>query len=244
VEGIGTEVAWGVEVGYSIKYPRWAANLNLYRTTWENRPVKTTLAIGGTQTTVAIPNIGSVHQGIELDAVYKTPWFFDIEGLFSYGDWRWKGDALAFYYEEGIDTPVDSIDVAANGVHVGDAAQFQVAGSINVKPVEGVYVKGQFTYFDNNFSEFNPLDLQGENRNRDSWKMPSYYLLDIHAGWTIKLKKMDVSLRASVLNVLDAMFISDASNNAASGLQNFDATSAHVFMGMGRRWTATVGIKF
>jgi len=244
VEGIGTEVAWGVEVGYSIKYPRWAANLNLYRTTWENRPVKTSVAIGGTQTTIAIPNIGSIHQGIELDAVYKTPWFFDVEGLVSFGDWRWKGDALAFYFQEGSDTPIDSIDVAADGVHVGDAAQFQVAGGIKVKPVEGVYIKGQITYFDNNFSDFNPLDLQGENRNRDSWKMPSYYLFDIHAGWTIKLKKMDVSLRASVLNVLDAMFISDASNNAASGLQNFDATSAHVFMGMGRRWTATVGIKF
>jgi iron complex outermembrane receptor protein len=244
VEGIRTELSWGVELGYSIKYPRWAANLNIYRTTWENRPVKTSVSIGGTATTVAIPNIGSIHQGIELDAVYKTPWFFDVEGLISYGDWRWNGNALAYYYPEGSDIASDSSEVAADGVHVGDAAQFQVAGSINVKPVEGVYIKAQFTYFDNNFSDFNPLDLQGANRNRDSWKMPSYYLLDIHAGWTIKLKKMDVSLRASVLNVLDAMFISDASNNASSGIQNFDAASATVFPGMGRRWTATVGIKF
>lgn len=244
LDNIKTEMFWGVELGYSVKYPRWAANLNLYRTTWENRPLKTSVQIGGVQTTVALPNLGSVHQGIEFDAVYKTPWYFDIEGLVSYGDWRWKGDVLALYYVDGVDTAIGSINVAANGVHLGDAAQFQVAGSINIKPIEGVYIKGQITYFDNNYSQFNPLDLRGDNRNRDSWQLPSYYLLDIHAGWTIKLKKMDVSLRASVLNVLDAMFISDAQNNAASGIQNFDAASAHVFMGMGRRWTATVGIKF
>jgi hypothetical protein len=244
VDGIKTEVAWGVELGYSVKYPRWAANLNLYRTTWETRPVRTSVAIGGTPTTINIPNIGSVHQGIEVDAVYKTPWFFDVEGLFSFGDWRWKGSALAYYYEDGNDNPVDSVDVDANGVHVGDAAQFQVAGSIKIKPVKGVYIKGQITYFDNYFSDFNPLDLQGENRGRDSWKVPSYYLLDIHAGWTIKLKKMDVSLRASVLNVLNKTYISDARNNAVSGSQTFDATSAQVFMGQGRRWTATVAVKF
>jgi iron complex outermembrane receptor protein len=244
VEGVTTELAWGVELGYSVKYPRWAANLNLYRTTWENRPVKTTVPIGGTPTTINIPNLGSVHQGVEVDAVYKTPWFFDIEGLISYGDWRWKGKALAYYYQDGNDVPIDSVDVDADGVHVGDAAQFQVAGSIKIKPVKDVYIKGQITYFDNYFSNFNPLDLQGGNRGRDSWKVPSYYLLDIHAGWTIKLKKMDVILRASVLNVLNKTYISDADNNAVSGTQSFDATSAQVFMGQGRRWTATVGIKF
>ena len=244
VEGVTTEIAWGVELGYAVKYPRWAANLNLYRTTWENRPVKTSVAIGGTPTTINIPNIGSVHQGIEVDAIYKTPWFFDIEGLVSYGDWRWRGSARAFYFEEGNDNPVDSLDVDADGVHVGDAAQFQLAGSIKIKPVKGVYIKAQLTYFDNFFSNFNPLDLTGDNRGRDSWKVPAYYLLDVHAGWTIKLKKMDVSLRASVLNVLDATYISDAENNAVSGSQNFDAGSAEVFMGMGRRWTATIGVKF
>lgn len=244
VEGIGTEVAWGVELGYSVKYPRWAANLNLYRTTWENRPEKISVSIGGTPTLVALPNLGSVHQGVELDAVYKTPWFFDIEGLFSFGDWRWKGTAIAYSYEEGSDLPSDADTVAADGVHIGDAAQFQVGGSISVKPVDGVYLKGQITYFDNNYASFSPLDLQGANSNRDSWRLPSYYLLDLHAGWTIKLKKMDVMIRASVLNVLDRMYITDASNNAVSSMQNFDAASAKVYMGMGRRWTAGIGLKF
>jgi outer membrane receptor protein involved in Fe transport len=47
-----------------------------------------------------------------------------------------------------------------------------------------------------------------------------------------------------VLNVLNKTYISDARNNAVSGSQTFDATSAQVFMGQGRRWTATVAVKF
>jgi len=254
VQGVKSEVSWGVELGYSISYPRWAANLNLYNTVWENRPITTSVSIGGTPTTISIPNIGSTHRGIELDGAYKTPWYFDIEGLVSYGDWRWKGNSLAYYYQEGSDVPIDSVDVEADGVHVGDAAQFQVAGSIKIKPIKDlyikkwltlkdVYLKAQITYFDNYYANFNPLDLQGENRGRESWKIPAYYLFDIHAGWTIKLKKMDVSLRVSVLNVTDHVYISDAQNNATSS-QTFDATGAKVFMGQGRRWTATVGVKF
>jgi iron complex outermembrane receptor protein len=243
VQGVKSEVSWGVELGYSVRYPRWAANVNLYNTVWENRPVTTRISVGGTPITVSLPNIGSEHRGVEVDGTYKTPWFFDIEGLFSYGDWRWKGKTTAYSYQEGSDTPIDSVKVDASGVHVGDAAQFQVAGSIKVKPAKGVYIKAQITYFDNNYANFQPLDLQGENGGRESWKIPAYYLLDIHAGWTIKLKKMDVSLRVTVLNVLDRLYISDAQNNATSS-QTFDATGAKVFVGQGRRWTATVGVKF
>jgi iron complex outermembrane receptor protein len=182
-------------------------------------------------------------EGIEIDGVYRTPWFFDIEGLVSYGDWRWKGKSTAYSYQEGSDVPIDTITVDVDGVRVGDAAQFQLSGGIKVKPIENVYIKGQITYFDNYFAQFQPIDLIDENGGRQSWKIPAYYLFDVHAGWTIKLKKMDINLRVSVLNITDHVYISDADNNATSS-QTFDATGAKVFMGQGRRWTATVGIKF
>jgi len=245
VQGVGNEFVWGLELGYSVSYPRWAANLNLYRTSWENRPVRSqTRNIGGTPVAVAIPALGALHQGIEIDAVYRTPWFFDIEGLFSWGDWRWQGGTTAYYYAEQSDTPIDSIDFDATGVHVGDAAQTQIALSIKAKPVENFYFKPQFTYFARNYANFDATTLQGDNKGRESWQLPDYWLLDLHAGYTIKLKKLDISLRASVLNVVDAWYITDADNNGAPGNQTFDATRATVFMGMGRRWTAGIGLKF
>lgn len=243
VQDIGNEFIWGTELGYSVKYQRWAANLNLYRTTWENRPVRSsTINVGGQPISVAIPALGAVHQGIELDGVYKTPWYFDVEGLISVGDWRWRGGATAYYYVEQQTAPIDSIDFDATGVKVGDAAQFQVSGSLKFKPTKGVYIKGQLTYFDDHYANFDATTLQGDNKGRQSWRLPAYYLFDIHAGWTIKLKKVDVTLNASMLNVLDQTYISDADNNAYS--QTFDATGAAVHIGMGRRWTASVGVTF
>jgi outer membrane receptor protein involved in Fe transport len=53
---------------------------------------------------------------------------------------------------------------------------------------------------------------------------------------------MDVSIRASILNLLDELYISDATNNSYT--QSFDATGASVYIGQGRRWTASVGLKF
>ena len=242
VQGIGNEFAWGTELGYSVRYPRWAANLNLYRTAWENKPVITSVFVGGERLRVAVPGLGSLHQGVELDGAFKTPWYFDIEGLVSYGDWRWTGESQAFYYDQATGLPVDSFDVDADGVLVGDAAQFQIAGSLKFKPVKGVYVKARISYFDKHYANFNAISLQGDNKGRQSWRVPSYYTMDLHAGWTIKLKKMDISLRASVLNLLDELYISDATNNAFT--QSFDATGASVYVGMGRRWSASVGLKF
>jgi hypothetical protein len=242
VQGIGNEFAWGTELGYSVRYPRWASNLNLYRTAWENKPLVTSVFVGGERLSVAVPGLGSLHQGVELDGAYKTPWFFDIEGLVSYGDWRWTGESKAFYYDQSTGLPVDSFDVDADGVLVGDAAQLQLGGSLKFKPVKGVYIKARISYFDKHYANFNAISLQGDNQGRQSWRVPAYYTVDLHAGWTIKLKKMDVSLRASVINLLDELYISDATNNAYT--QSFDATGASVYIGQGRRWSASVGVKF
>ena len=78
-----------------------------------------TINIGGNPVQVAIPALGAVHQGIELDGIYQTPWYFDIEGLVSVGDWRWRGGATAYYYIEQQIAPIDSIDFDATGVKVG-----------------------------------------------------------------------------------------------------------------------------
>jgi len=58
---------------------------------------------------------------------------------------------------------------------------------------------------------------------------------------------MYLDFKINVLNVLNTTFISDALNNDTyiSGNQfNFDAASASVFMGMGRRLTSSLKISF
>ncbi|MFT6002092.1 MAG: outer membrane receptor protein involved in Fe transport, partial [Flavobacteriales bacterium] len=75
----------------------------------------------------------------------------------------------------------------------------------------------------------------------------------LHTGYSFKLKTTGfdkispiLSIRLSVLNLLDTKYISDAQNNDqyTQSYNNFDAQSASVFYGLGRRFNASLQLKF
>ena len=72
-------------------------------------------------------------------------------------------------------------------------------------------------------------------------------MFDLHCGYKIKLtSKNKLNLRFSILNLLDKMYISDAQNNDPynANYQDFDAKSAGVFFGLGRRFNLSATINF
>ena len=79
----------------------------------------------------------------------------------------------------------------------------------------------------------------------DSWLIPKYYIVDLHAGYGFKVKGARMDLRFSLLNALNAIYISDAQNNDQYTTQSdggFDATSAAVFIGPPRRYNLSLKI--
>jgi outer membrane receptor protein involved in Fe transport len=69
----------------------------------------------------------------------------------------------------------------------------------------------------------------------------------LHAGYKFKLwDKNKLDLKLSVLNLLDKMYISDAQNNDPynASYQDFDAKSAGVFFGLGRRFNISAKFTF
>ena len=80
----------------------------------------------------------------------------------------------------------------------------------------------------------------------DSWELPVYYLVDLNAGYRFTFKHFKLDVRASVMNLLDRVYISDAKNNDSYSTHttDFDASSAGVFFGMGRTFNASVAISF
>jgi len=190
---------------------------------------------------VSIPGLNANHRGIELDFVYNILHNLSAEGTVSLGDWRWHGQKTAYYYTpDGVLT--DSIDFNADNIKVGDAAQTQLGGSIRYEPFKNFYIKPRITWFDDYYADFAPESLQGANGERQSWEIPSYYLVDLHAGYTIALKTKKIDIRGSILNLLNRRYISDARNNEFGS--TFDAQSAGVFFGMGIRWNASIAFRF
>lgn len=249
VGGLENEKITAGELGYQYRSHTFSLNANAYYTLWRNRPVNAILVPedpanpDSERKPAAINGIGARHMGMELDFAWAFARRWKWEGLVSIGDWIWDKEAI-FISPTGDTTRFDP-----TGVYVGDAAQIQLGSALRFEPVKNAYVTARATYFGKNYSNFEPRSLTGINARRQSWQMPDYWLMDIHAGYTLRRKKFPtLDFRASLLNAFDTLYISDGNNNDTAGntigTQDFDAKSATVFFGLGRRWTVSLEISF
>ncbi|MEY3836125.1 MAG: hypothetical protein RI989_1553, partial [Bacteroidota bacterium] len=209
--------------------------------------------------TVNIRGMNARHQGAEFDFAYKINDRITFEGLASFGDWIWtSSDTILIFDDNGnpvYSNPGDpnseqySVVYDANGVHVSDAAQTQLGAMLRYEWKNGAYAKTRYTWFDRYFSDMNPFELKGENAGRESWRIPSYGTLELHAGYGKEYRGIRWDLRGSVFNVLNSVFITDARNNDLNALYNnkdfnFDASSAGVFFGQGRWFNVSLSATF
>ena len=195
-----------------------------------------------------------MNQGLEIDFAYKLNTKFTLEGLCSFGDWKYTSSEEVRFYDEDNRPIVENgeavvFDFDAEGVHVGDAAQTQFGLSIRYEPTHKSYIKIRGTHFDNHYADFDPISLSEENGTggTESWITPAYQLIDMHCGHRIRLsKKENINIRLSILNLLDKIYISDALNNDKynSMHSDFDAKSAGVFFGLGRRTNLSLQYNF
>lgn len=273
---IRNEKVKAIEGGLAYGSPKFSMNLNAYYTLWDNRPVDYAPAVSITEY-VPDPNnpdsliagqsstyyaningLGALHKGIEFDFAYKVTRQLVIQGIFSLGDWRWNS-ADTVRVRDDFGKTVLTQYLNAKGLHVGDAAQFQLGGEIRYEPLKDLYISGHVTYFDKYFSNFDPMSYDQANASNaanfdaegnpvDPWMIPSFYLVDFHAGYSLRVyDAYRIQFRLNVLNALNTIYVADADDNSRNIGQSWnthDARSAAVYFGLGRRYTASVTIKF
>jgi len=234
-ENLKNEEIASAELGYNLKTQSLRFAFNAYYTNWKNRPITGTRTNGTENFYYNVPGMLALHKGIEIDIEYFASKKLSMEGVLSLGDWRWKSANTAYVTDENGNIVGDPIQFDARNVRVGDAAQFQTSAAVRYAPFKGFYVKPRITFFDNNFAEFNPDALTGDNGGRQSWKMPSYYMIDVSFGYTREIsKKYSLGIRGNLMNVTNEVFITDALNNEFGSTYN--GQSAGVYYGMGFRW--------
>lgn len=235
---IENQKVYSVELGYGFKSKKFSANVNGYYTLWRNKPPSYTPTTPDGDS-YNINGLDALHKGVELDFIYKILPNLDFEGLASIGDWKTiSGSTANIVDQDGNILAV--VDFSAVNVHVGDAAQIQYGASLRYEVIKGLYFKLRYTYFGKNFANFDPTNLVGTNKDRESWQMPNYNLLDFNFGYELKfLKKYKATLNGGVMNILNTVYITDAQNG-----EGFDASTANVFVGMGRRFNLGLKVSF
>ncbi len=236
---VKNEEVIAAELGSGYKSPKFALNLNAYYTRWNNRPTTASVRTDPTDPDIRetrnIAGLKAIYRGVELDFAYhiiknRLTW----EGTFSLGDWVWDTDANSVIVGGDNDDQL-ATPFSAKGVHVGNAAQFQLGSTLRYEPIKGLFLKGRWMYFGKNYSDFQPERLTGINEDREAWQLPDYSIVDLFAGYKFKLDKMRFILNAGLLNALNTTYISDASTRIGFNLDQIE-----VFFGQGRRWTASL----
>lgn len=256
---IKNEKVKSIELGYSYVQPRFTLNVNTYYTIWENKPSdkKTYLedpVNKDIRYTVNINKMNARHMGAEFEFAVRITDDLLFESILSIGDWIWTSKDTALVYNDDGQL-VGKIPFDARGLHVGDAAQFQNRESLRWQIKKGLYVSGSFTWFGKHYSEFNPMDYQPDNEYAfdengepiQSWKIPSYYMFDFNAGYSWYVKDIGFHIKGSVLNAFNGVYITDAQNNDSylnPYMTGFNANSASVYMGLGRRFNVSLRISF
>ena len=258
------EKIFSAEVGYGFRSSKFNANLNLYRTEWRDRwariPNQTFVtASGNVRGYSEINGITQVHMGVEVDATYKPVKFLELQGMFSYGDYRYKGNATGTDFDESnnpVTTTGGSTTLYLDKVKVGGSGnssipQLTASLGATIKPISDLSIYGTWRFVGNLYSAVNTNDYKTVARQEQgALRLPDYNLLDLGVSYKLRLRERSqyFTFGANVYNVIDTYYISDASTSihttgASTTYKGID-TKNRVFFGAGRTWAASVAFNF
>ena len=227
------------ELGYTFRAEKFTANLNVYRTEWKDRTETASFQQpDGTNATANILGVNAVHQGVELDFVYRATDKLNITGMASLGDWRWGSNVENVKIFNDAQEEVDEVDLFIKDLHVGDAAQTTFALGTSYKLTPETTFTIDANYFADLYSDFDPSD-RGTLGAPDAWKVPSFTLVDTAIRHKFNFGSFDASIIARVNNVFDTVYISDAQDRGTS-----TAAEAQVYYGAGRTFSVGAKINF
>ena len=257
------EKVMGLELGYGFRSSKFSANVNVYHTTWKDRYYNESNDLDVNNTpdnpdddirgSVNLYGVEQIHSGLELDGLYRVTDNLKLRGMLSVGNWVYGDNVSATYLDNDNDVimsggqPVEET-LYLKDVKVGDAAQFTMNFGAeyqllnNLKVDAGIYHAGML------YAKASPTDFNRDG-HEGALELPSYELIDAGISYDFVFKdSRKLNLRLNVNNLLDKVYISEATTNRHAGADDETwegvNTSNNVFFGLGRTWNLTARFSF
>ena len=240
-EGALNEKVFSAELGYGFRGDKLSANINIYNTSWIDKSLTGSVDDPdrqGERVNYNIAGLDALHQGVEVDFVYRASDAVTFTGMASIGNWKWKNDASGKLFDEGGQV-IKTVNVYAKDLKVSDAAQTTFALGSKFKLMEKTSFYIDYNYASDLYASYRITDRGDETNRQDSWELPAYGLFDMGLNHGFTVGKFDASLSARMNNVLNTEYISDARDG-----DNSVAQTAGVYYGAGRTFSLGLKINF
>lgn len=232
------EKVFSMELGYGLRGEKFAANVNLYRTQWNDRTFTRNIRAtepGAEDYTANLLGVNALHQGVEFDFTYKYSDKLNFTGMLSLGDWKWDNDLDDVPVFDENQNEVDRLSLPIKGLKVSDAAQTTAALGMLYKFWDKTSLTLDYNYFADLYARIDVLDYaNAATRPTNSWKAPNYSTMDASLRHGFNLGEFDTTLTLRVNNLFDTEYVADA----------IDAADPLVFFGFGRTFSLSAKIKF
>jgi len=232
------EKVFSMELGYGVRGEKFAANVNLYRTQWNDRAftrnIRATVP-GAEDYTANLLGVNALHQGVEFDFTYRSSDKLNFTGMLSLGDWKWDNDLNDVPVFDENQTQVSTISLPIEGLKVSNAAQTTAALGMLYKFWDKTSITLDYNYFADLYARIDVLDYaNATTRPSDSWKVPAYSTVDASLRHGFNLGEFDTTVTVRVNNLFNTEYIADAS----------DANDPLVWFGYGRTFSLSAKFNF
>lgn len=225
-----------VELGYGFSSPKFSLTVNGYYTKWMDRCDRDTQKRGqmsgddGNYYSLSLENVSAQHIGVELDFAYKPVKWFELQGMFSIGNWTWTNNPKGYYYNEQgqplaniltgeLASSVGAPDHAwsilnQKGHKVCGSAQTTGGLSVTFRPFKGFRIGADWTFSARNYADYyldaSSLETNKELTLADPWRIPWGNEFDLSASYSFKIAGLNATLYGNVFNLFNYFYIKDA----------------------------------
>lgn len=211
------------EIGYRLVRSSFSTEITTYVSYWQDKTLTTPSyrSLDEDPYKYMVSGLDALHYGIEASASYRFSHTFLLEAFASIGDWEWKNDVEAILYDPVTMRPAGEINVYADGLHVGDAPQTQIGAILTITLPKGISIRTDWNFNDRLWADFDPVTRTDPDVRCDSYRLPSYHLLNIGATWDRSFGKWAISVFANVRNVTDTVYVERSKDGATHDRDTF-----------------------
>lgn len=265
-EHLRNEKIFGLELGYGLRYEGLSLNVNLYRTSWNDRYLRASsnFDLNGTpkdpaddiRGTAQLNGVKQVHSGIELDARYRID-PVTLYGMVSIGNYVYAQDVTANYVDEDGrpivlpgETEAAKKTLYLKGKKVGDVPHSTFRLGADWEIINNLKLDASYRYVANLYARIDAPAFEKESQQ--TLRLPNHGIMDAGLSYKLNLpREQSLSFRLNLDNVLNTLYISESATNIFKGDKGATNnefmginTGNQVAFGFGFTWNVSVRYNF